>query len=295
MVIKHNKLRLYIQIYLSFFKFLKQVQHKLFFNKKHLIKINDKKNLFFKKKYNTKVLVSKRLSFVLRKRKNFKNFKVRKLDKGNFFFKKFFFKILLKSRKSLRRFFFFNKKTRQRKITKHVFKNQGFSTRNNSYEFTLFNILLRSHFCVFLGDVIPLIKNNFVYLNGSVVTQVDLIILQHDCIQLKIISPIYKYIQFCKKNLKKKISLFRFNSWKFFKQKFFKQQQQLKTQKRKTPKYLYLFFLFRLDVPKYLEVDYFTLSVYLLSTIDSSVFRTYYFNKLFSYKLFSLYNFKKVN
>ena len=94
-------------IYLSLFKFLKQIQFKLFFNTLHLTKINNKKNLFFKKKFNTKVLVSKRLSFVLRKRKKLKNFKSKKVDKGNFFFKKFFFKILLKSRKSLRRFFFF--------------------------------------------------------------------------------------------------------------------------------------------------------------------------------------------
>ena len=282
-------------IYLSLFKFLKQIQFKLFFNTLHLTKINNKKNLFFKKKFNTKVLVSKRLSFVLRKRKKLKNFKSKKVDKGNFFFKKFFFKILLKSRKSLRRFFFFNSKVRQQKITKHIFKNQKLDLINSSYEFTLFNLLLRSHFCIFMGDVISLIKNNFVYLNGLVVSQVDLIVLQHDCIQLKITTTIYKYIQFCKKNLKKKLSLFRFNSWKFFKQKFLKQQQQLKTQKRKTPKYLYLFFLFRLDVPKYLEVDYCTLSIYFLGKLTNCLFRTYYFNKFFSYKLFALYNFKKIN
>lgn len=73
---------------------------------KILIKINSKKNLFFKKKYNLKTLSSKRLSIILRKRKKLKVFKIKKTDKGNFYFKKFFFKTLLKTRKYLRLFFF---------------------------------------------------------------------------------------------------------------------------------------------------------------------------------------------
>lgn len=283
-------------MYLYLFKFLKQINYKIILNTKLVSKINDKKNLFFKKKYNPKTLVSRRLSFILRKRKKLKNYKNKKVDKGNFFFKKFFYKILLKNRKSLRRFFFFNSKTRQRKLTKHIFLNQKCGVvGNNAYEFSLFNVLLRSHFCLSISDTLSLIKNKFVFLNGALITQHNYLTLEHDFIQLKITKHIYKYIQFSKNFLKKKLSIFRLNSWKFFKQKFFKQQQQLKPQKRKTPKYLFLFFLFKLDVPKYFEVDYFTLCICLLKRQQSNISTTYYLNKFFSYKLFQLYNFKKLN
>ena len=278
-------------------KFLKQIKINFFFNLKLLSKFNNKKNLFFKKKYTTKILASKRLSFILRKRKKLKKIKTKRIDNGNFFFKKFFYKTLLKTRKFLKLFFFYNKKVRQKKITKTIYKNTKLinTQNNNSYEYTLYNVLLRSHFCLFLSDVLFLIKNKYVYLNATVVIQPNTETTVYDFVQLKINRYIYKYIRFSKKILKKKLALFRLNSWKFFKQKFFKQQQQLKTQKRKTPKYLYLFFLFKLDSPKHFECDYLTLSICILRYKIDNTHRSYYLNKLFSYKLFSLYNFKKIN
>jgi hypothetical protein len=69
----------------------------------------------------------------------------------------------------------------------------------------------------------------------------------------------------------------------------------LRPKKRKSPKYLFLFFLFKVNTPKFLEVDYFSLSIILLKKQDAFVFSSFYLNKLFSFKLFSLYNFKKIN
>lgn len=106
MVVKYNKTKLYIYLYIYMLRFLKQIHLNFFFNTRFLVKTSNKKNLFFKKKYATKVLVSKRLSFILRKRKKLKKIKIKKIDNGNFFFKKFFYKTLLKSRKFLRLFFF---------------------------------------------------------------------------------------------------------------------------------------------------------------------------------------------
>jgi len=196
-------------MYLYLFKFLKQISCKVVFNKKLFNKISNRKNLFFKKKYNPKILVSRRLSLILRKRKKYKNFKNKKVDRGNFFFKKFFYKTLLKSRKSLRRFFFFNIKTRQKKLTKHVFLTQKCG---NPHEFSLFNVLLRSHFCFSASDALTLIKNKFVFLNGVITIQHNYAVLEHDFIQLKITKHTYRYILFCRRFLKKKISTFKLNS-----------------------------------------------------------------------------------
>jgi hypothetical protein len=295
LIIKCNKNRLFIYLFIYLFKFFKQIKTKQVTNNKFFTGVNLKKNLFFKKKYNPKTLVSKRLSVVLKKRKKLKNTKIKKTDKGNFYFKKFFFKTLLKTRKYLRRFFFFNNKTRQIKITKYISKNSNTNFNNKNYELTILNTLLRSHFCIFFRDALLLIKKGFIHLNGSPVTQFDVILSQYDCIQLVLCKSTYKYIQSSKKFLKKKLSNYRLNSWKFFKQKFFRQQQQLKPLKRKTPKYLYLFFLFKLDIPKYLEVDYLSLTVLILKPGNTQLHTTYYVSKFFSYRLFSLYNFKKIN
>lgn len=291
---------LYIHTFLFFcfifYRFFKKFLFKFFENHCVLLKINKKKNLFFKKKLKVKTLISKRLSVVLKKRKKFRLIRFKKPDRGNFFFKKFFFKTLIKSRNFLKHFFFLTKRERQSKITKtiNVTKN-NYLFKNCVYEYTLLNLVLRSHICLFVSDALKLIKNNFVYINGRLVTDYNLIISEGDCIQFKTHTLLYKYILFSKKILKKKLSFFRLNSWKFFKQKFFKQKQQLKTKKRKTPKYIFLFYLFKLDIPKFLEVDYLTLSIYFLKKLDSFKNSTYYLNKLFSFKLFSLYNFKKIN
>ena len=287
---------IYIYLYLFLFKFSKKISLKIFPRLYNLQKINKKKYIFFKKKCRVKVLTSKRLSLILRKRKKLKIFKTKKVDKGNFFFKKFFFKTLLKSRKFLKGFFFSNNKTRQVKITKSInFNTKNFNTKNSTYEYTLLNILLRSHICLFVKDALFLIKGNFLYLNGNVINRYNVVLSEQDFIQLKIYTTFYKYIILSRNLLKKKLALFRLNSWKFFKQKFFKHKQQLKLKKRKLPKYLYLFYLFRLDVPKFIEVDFFTLSIFLLKKLDVFKNCTYFLNKLFSFKLFSLYNFKKIN
>lgn len=253
-----------------------------------------KKNLFFKKKNYKNILISKRLTIVLKKRKKIKLFKPKKIDKGNFFLKKFFFKILLKNRKFFKSFFYLSKEVRQKKITKILLKNTK-NTRNNSYEYTLLNILLRSNLFLFLRDVNSYIRSGLVYVNNKVTYNYNCILNEGDCVQLVLCKSTYKYLLFSKKLLKKKLSLYRFNLWRFFKQKYFKKKQQLRPKKRKTPKYLYIFFLFKLNIPKTIEIDFLTLTLFLLKKESCFLQSSYYLNKPFSFKLFSLYNFKKIN
>ena len=87
------------------------------------------------------------------------------------------------------------------------------------------------------------------------------------------------------------MKLIRFNAWVFFKRK----KKKLKTKKRKYPNYLFLFFLFKLETPRYIEVDYLTLTVFLLRGFSVLSQHTYYLNKFFSFRFFSLYNYKKIN
>ena len=140
-----------------------------------------------------------------------------------------------------------------------------------------------------------LFRKNFFYLNGISLNKTDIVLQEHDCLQLKLSPSIYKYVLFSKKILKKKTAIVRFNSWKFFKHKFFKKQEHLKPKKRKVPKYIYMFYLFKLNTPKFLEIDYFSLSIFILKKQSTFSISSYYLNKLFSFKLFPIYNFKKIN
>lgn len=292
-----NNTRLYIYILINLKKFLKLFFFKTIINNKILKKFNKKKNLFFKKKYRLKTLISRRLFIVLKKRRKFILNRSKKVNRGNFFFKKFFFKTLIKNRKFLKSFFFFTTKIRQKKISKKISKNVFKKTlsKNINYEYTVLNIALRSHICISLSDIYLLFKKNFFFLNGIIVNTTDMVMKDGDCLQLKITKSLYKYILRLKKSLKKKIAIIRFNSWKYFKHKYFKQQQQLKPKKRKIPRHIYMFYLFKLNTPKFLEIDYFSLSTFLLKKKPIFFFSSYYLNKLFSFKLFSLYNFKKIN
>lgn len=297
MITKFNKNRLFIFYLFFFFKYLSIIKPKFFISNNSFIKLNNKKNLFFKKKYSPKNLISKRLSIVFKKRKNINITKQKRVGKGNFFLKKFFFKILLKNRKSLKDFFFLNKKTRQLKVTKFIHKHQKnfFGDIKTGLENTILNILLRSNFFLFIKDALNFFKNNYIYLNGKVTKNFKLTLNKGDCLQLPISKFFFKYIKFSKKLLKKKTTIFKLSSWKFFKQKLLKKKAQFKLKKKKTPKYLYLFYLFKLNTPQNIEVDYFTMSTCLLYKNLTNYQPTYYLNKFFSFKLFSLYNFKKIN
>jgi len=254
-----------------------------------------KKNLFFKKRFNLKVLSSKRLSIILKKRKK-KIFKKKKINTGNFFFKKFFFKTLLRGRKSLKSFFFLTKKVRQKKLNKVIWNNQkNFLKKNSNCEYTILNLLLISGVFFYTRDVLKFLESGLVYINYLPYKNYNTLISVGDCIQIPINSHYYLYVFFFKKFFKKKVTIYKYNSWKFFKQKFFKKKNRMRYKKRRNPNFLYLFFLFKLNIPKFLEFDYISMTLFFIKKLKSFMYTTYYLNKLFSFKFFTMYNFKKIN
>ena len=95
---------------------------------------------------------------------------------------------------------------------------------------------------------------------------------------------------------KTKIKLYKYNLWKFFKQNYFKKIDKAKTRKRKNPNYLNFFFFYRFNIPTFMEIDYLTLSICLLFTsFNQNKYNLFHLNKLYSFKMFALYNYKKVN
>jgi len=80
-------LRLYVYVFINLLKLVKIFLSKTIKSNLILKKFNFRKNLFFKKKSQIKLLLSKRLTIVMRKRQFYKINKIKKLNRGNFFFK----------------------------------------------------------------------------------------------------------------------------------------------------------------------------------------------------------------
>ena len=274
--------------------------------------------MFFKKKYDTKILSNKRLILLLRRDKQIltrkyktqnskinskkefgknlkKNFLRKKSYNGNFFFKKFFFKTLLKSKEVFRYFYLLPKKIRQKHLTKIVSENLKLTKKaNNSFTYTASTLLLRSGLIFTFKDVLILINLGKIYHNGALLYNKYTLLHVGDCIQLRQCKKFLVYIKLIRKSIKKKLALHRYNSWLYY-AKNAKVPANVKKKKRKTPEYIHLFLLFKLNNPKILEIDYLTLTIFVISKEHSSSLKNYFFDKLFSFSLYKLYNFKRIN
>jgi len=260
-------------------------------NSTHFLKkINKKKTFFFKKKFNVRLLSIRRLKHVLKKK-----VKPRRVVDDKFFFKKFFFKTLLKGRRFLKNFFFGKRRMRQRVLTKKL-HNLGtnlskLSNFINTTEFTISNILLRSNFFFFKKDITLFSKTNKIFLNGVSVFKLNTLLFVGDCVQLPISIQYYTYMKFFKRYFKKKLAEYKKDSWKFFKKKFVRGNLHIR---RKLPRYLDFFFVYKLNTPKFLEIDYLTMTLFVLKKNEfrlNDIFYYKQFNKIF----FPLYNWKKIN
>ena len=288
-----NTTKLLILLLIIHYKFLIKIL--LFFKKKNLF--FKKKNLFFKKKYDIKVIISKRLSFAFKKKKYFKKVKKKFKNNGNFFFKKFFFKTLIHCRKKLKTLYYLEKIVRQKTITKDIFKKTKNSYyKNYTHEYTLINILLKGNFFFFVKDIFIFIKLGFVYVNNTQNNKTDFVLSVGDCVQVQVFDHYYNYIIFFKKFLKLKIKKYKQDSWLFFKRNFLNKKSILKKfKKRKNPKYIHILYLYKFNIPQYLDIDFITLTIIILKKFNICKHKTYFLNKNFSWKMFQLYNYKKIN
>ena len=157
------------------------------------------------------------------------------------------------------------------------------------------NILLKSHFFLFWKDASVFITCGFVFVNGFSNKNFNVLVSGGDFVQIELSADFFNFSIFFRKFIKSKIALYKQNSWLFFKKLFLTKTTSHKYKKRKTPNYLYFLYLYKFNTNKYLEVDYMTLSVVILKKQSFYKQYTYFLRKTFSFKLFALYNYKKIN
>jgi hypothetical protein len=196
------------------------------------------------------------------------------------------------SNRKIIKFVFFKKHTKQKKITKFLInvskKNNFFLDRISNF---LFLILIQSHFFFFLNDINYFIKNKFVYVNNKLVSNKFFEIKVNDCIKLITFNSYFDYISNIYKFFNKKKTKIKYKQWKNFKSN---SKNSLNT-KRWLPNFLDKFLFYRLDIPKFLEVDFFSLSIIYLYNDKNIIYKNKFFLKFISFYMMKMYNWKKLN
>lgn len=183
-----------------------------------------------------------------------------------------------------------DKPVRQYKFNK-IIKN--FLKKTNlgilySFEFKLITLLIRSGFFVNFKDALFFIKNGYISINNKTVTNPNYLLNTNEI--LKIAFNKYYFIYY-RKGLNNVISnIGKYNSyvWKINKNKYnINKQQSLHT-----PSWVLRFMYFRDDLPKFLEVDYLSMTLIILYRPYNFVEYDYYTSKFMSSYLSRLYNWK---
>jgi len=189
-------------------------------NKKKLInKIIKSKRLtgLFKRRFNMRKTVLKKRSLIFlfledkkkfKKKKFFKrkkrflhSYKVRNID-----FYKNTKSMFIDNRKFLKFFLKKKKLNRQNKINKYIINILGKRSKDliNYFEYKLSNILIKSHFFNNINDSSFFIKKGYITINGVVCTDIDNIVNINDTIKL---TYKYNYYLFYRKSLNKSLKM----------------------------------------------------------------------------------------
>ena len=195
------------------------------------------------------------------------------------------------SNRKIVKFIFFKKFTKQKKLTKFIIniskKNNFFSSRLSNF---LFTILIQCQFFFFINDINFFLKNKFITVNNNIVTNKFFELNLGDSIKLVCFNSYFDYISKIFKFFKKKISKLKYKRWKNF-----KLRGKSSIFKHWEPDFLNKFLFYRICIPKYLEVDFFSLSVVYLYNEKNIIFKNKIFYIFLSFYMLKTYNWKKIN
>ena len=245
-------------------------------------------NSFLLKK-NYKNIIFQKITMVTKKKKYFPlNNSSKNYRENQYSINKKLLKTITANR-ALFKHFFLKKFSRQKKITnltQHFSKKKQYIHYHfNSY---LFFILLRSHFFFFLDDVNFFLKKNFVTVNGVIVKNKFFELKQGDCVQIVNSNQYFDYIYNIYNFFKNKIKKIKYKKWKGLQKKkvkgtFFKIW---------LPNFLDKFVFYRNEIPKFLEVDFFSLSIIYLYKTNNILENDIFFMKIFSSYFIKMYNWR---
>lgn len=262
----------------KFFNFSLKFKTKKNFKKKTINKIIKSKRLtgLFKRKLNIRKTVLRKRSLLflfLETKKNKIKFLNRKKKKELFLKKKWKNRkiININLKNHVKSIFFENRKIfscflknkklkKQNKFSKYVINhlNKTSKTLLHSFEFKLAHILIKSHFFDNLSDSSFFIKNGHVIVNNILVRNPNLILNFNDLIRL---NNKFNYYFFYRKNLNNSLKMSKKINWAFYK---FIKKQKFNKFFPKVYNWINSSIYFGFDIPFYLEVDFINMSIVIL-------------------------------
>ena len=191
------------------------------------------------------------------------------------------------------KFFLSIKLTYQQRLTKLIqrihYVNRRFILKKTSLK--ILTVLTLSHFFPDIHSAKLGIQERIIFLNANPCLNENLILVYKDTLQI-IINLKYYIIS---KWLYNFYIVKKMRALRLLNQSYNASKSSVLTNKTfKLPHYFLYFKNSFLEIPKYLEVDFFTLSLWVIYNIsDSSNFLNYEYDILF-YKIFNLYNWKYI-
>jgi len=256
--------------------------HPIFYKKNLKKKIN---NNYQNKLFNYNIL------------KTFANLKYKVKRQNKFKFintlngKKKIKKFILLNRK-LYKFLNFNLLKTSIKLSKQITFLSKFKQFNRilKLEFSLFNIVLNSNFIKSYFDLIKLIKLNIIYINRININNLFFILNINDIVEFNISNKFYNYIFYFKNIFSKHLIKIKNKLW--FKLKLI-DKNKLDFNKNLLVNNLFKNnLLSKINIPSFIEVDYFTLSIIIIYKNFNLIELNLNFKKILIIYLFRLYNWK---
>ena len=199
-----------------------------------------------------------------------------------------FLTVIFSNRKTIKNFFF-KKFTKQTKITWFIRSISREKQRSdNLFNNYLFLILLRSHIFFFIDDVNFFLDKGFVMVNGTVEKNKLFELKLGAYVQIVRSDIYYDYIKRIYKFFRVKVAKMKFKRWCAIQKKkktgvFFKNW---------VPNFIDRFIFYKTDIPKFLEVDFFSLTIIILYKNKSALSNDKFFNKIISNYLIKMYNWR---
>lgn len=174
-----------------------------------------------------------------------------------------------------------------KKLQYRYFPSRQF--RNNFFELKLEQVLIFSSFTSDELTVRAFLTNEYVYLNGVLTTNGDLRLFLNDFIQLVITLRFYVLFKWIKNSTRT-----RFTKWlkKFYKTYRIKRQLFREFTFRELPDSVLALKNSWYDIPRNIEVDYFTLSIFVIQNTYGQNLLTPYPSNFFKLHILNVYNWK---
>jgi len=170
--------------------------------------------------------------------------------------------------------FFKNNLKRKYKKNKFISKliKLPFNFFLQNFEFSLYNILLRSSFFFNQRDIFFFLKNNFLFVNGVNIKNVNHIFNTNDILMMSFNKYYFFYYKFVLNNIYNNSNISNY---------IFKKNKN--NNLKKNPLWLFNTFFVKEDVPNYIEIDFLTLSLKI-------IYKPFFFNE-YNFMFFKLLNF----